>query len=248
MRCNNETDFFASKKSLNFSGYAYLFPFGSLCVNLKIRNTKESTFSKLIELLCSYRRSKQPFSKWALTIANDINQQLFTKPQAVFDFQPHTMLFLEETNMSPVIGDPEHRKAIAGLIECKDGFVNLDKNYVNTLLECKLPNRINKEIVIFYPSTTFIYPSPNLTKKTKHCMRTNYFDFLNFLFGVKHLIRGCSAKKIPKANLRLKDVKNAIEIGFSNKDYALQYFKNLYPKIAQKIELDKNLKTFVEAT
>jgi len=234
----------------DFRAYAYLFPFGVVCVNLTIRNANQSTFLDLIKLISPFRHSKhgRGFTNWAKRIACALNESIFTKPQQTYDFLAHTMLFLEETDISPVIADPKHREAIAGLIECMEDFAHLDNNYINDCLKCKLPNLYDKEVLVFHPRTTFIYPSSALDKKKKKCMRTNYSDLLNFVFAVRHFIRAYTAEKIPKSHRRLKDVKDAFGIGFpSSEGYALRYFGKLYTPIAEKIGLDKDLKKFMGA-
>lgn len=252
IRLNDEANSWAGFEPYkhDFQAYAYLFPFGVICVNLRIKNTNESTFLDLIKLISPFRHSKhgRGFMNWAKRIACAVNESIFKEPQEIYDFLAHTMVFLDETGMSPVIEDPEHRKAIAGLIECTDDFAHLDEDYVNGLLKCKLPNRAGNEVLIFHPRTTFIYPSSTLTRSRKQCMRKNLVDFLNFIFAVRHFIRVYTTKKVLPSHRRIKDVKDAFGIGFpSNEDFTLRYFKNLYPLIAKKIGLDVDLKKFMES-
>jgi len=186
--------------------------------------------------------------KWAKGIAFDINKSLFNESQEVYDFLAHTLIFLNETDMSPVIEDPEHRKAIAGLIQCDEDSASWDEEYVDRLLECVLPKLFETEVLIFHPRTTFLYPSSDSSASLKECMFQNYADLLNFIFAVKHFIRALANKKIHSLHSRLRDVKKAFGVSFpSSEDYNLRYFKKIYPIIAKKIGLDVELKKFMES-
>lgn len=167
--------------------YAYLFPFGSCCVNMQVKiNDKNFGFNEFIDLVENLKRSiikdGRNFENLAKYLAETINTTLFGEVGTIEPFSTHSLIFVKKTNTKLLIPNKEteelrpHKLAIAAIMANDKSVESQTEDAITKILSCKLKNLRNDEIFFFNASKTFLYASPNWKAALKEELSENKDD------------------------------------------------------------------------
>ncbi len=242
--------------------YAYLFPFGSCCINMDINIKGGYSIDELSELIKDIKRSViidgLGFEAFSLKISRILNQELFGGGDDVIPFSTHTLIFVDD--IPGIILSASYDKDKHSIIALMTGksvsdVSTMKEDAINNFISCKLKNHRLGEILFFNRSmSTFIYPSPSwrdeLQKKGKNyklkCMRSNYQSFLNVIFAVNRFLEDSFLKNKAKLpNNRSLEIKKCFTTAFPGiplNNSSRVYFGVQYEQIAEQIGLNGSIK------
>lgn len=196
----------AQNKSFPIKMYAYLFSFGSCCINMEVNISKLNySLDELPSLISDIRRSnlgngEKDFGSFSYKLVKKINKELFANENGINEqnSKVHTFILLN-TDIDLQLTYPYHKRAIAAIMNYRKNIQNLSLENINEAIGCVLKVLNTGEILLFIPNCTFIYPSfdcnnmentnQKRNKRTLHCMCNNYCSLLNVIFSTNRFLK-----------------------------------------------------------
>jgi hypothetical protein len=194
--------------------FAYLFPFGICCLNMKIRLYKKS-FKELIDLIPKFKKAvfinrekEKTFAKFSSDFCERLSQCLSSSGN-IIPSDMHTSICL--TTSDQLHYDPKlrwDRVSISGMAALMSSSVlanvsSMNEDEKRAILGEDVKGRRDGEILFFnhQTHTSFLYPShawisalrrekddiidsARLVERKIKCMSDNYQSFLNVIFAV----------------------------------------------------------------